>query len=362
MVNKIIVPYVDVNETELTVEEILVEDGQKVEKGELIAILEGIKSVVEVYAPSSGYILLMVDIGKTVFPTQTIGYVFENREDYDKYVKQNELAKTTLNEAAEEVKKPEFSLTHKASSLLEKVGIPPEFVATKLGLSLITEDDVKLYIKHLYEKVNQRKFKYDVERVVIIGAGAGAGVVYDILIGTGREVVGMVGKPRKDIVMPPLEVLSFSDESFLKVDRNMFDTLIISIGFPRMDLRKKLYVFYKEKGYEFTNAIHPTVSIGRDVRIGEGNVISPRSAIGYGSIIGSNNWFGGGVNIDHHNNIGSHNLISPGVTTAGLVSIGNEVRIGMGVNILAKVSVKDKSTIASGIVIEKDVMENEHVR
>jgi len=198
--------------------------------------------------------------------------------------------------------------------------------------------------------------------VVIIGAGSAAGVVYDILASSPTQIpIGMVGKPA-DIPLPPIPVLFESDEAFLGWDRHAYDSVIIAVGFPHLNLRKKLFELYDRHGIPITTAIHPSSYIANMVKIGRGTVISPYTSIGFASTIGENCWIASGVIIEHHNTIGNHTHISPGVKTAGLVKIGDDAMLGSGVIVVNNITIGNRVKVASGKVVVRDIKDGEIVK
>ncbi len=298
---KAIIP--DVSETELIITEIYVKSGEKVKKGQVICTLEGLKSTIDIEAPCEGYIHWLYSVGDVVSVNTTIAIVSES---------------------------PEWK---------------PERKEEKPQSQKFSETRPKSI-----------RYKYDYERVVIIGAGRGAGVVYDILSRSPHQIpIGMVGKPVENTILPPIPLLFTSDKAFLSWDREAYDSIIISFAYPNLKARHEVYQMYKEHGIPFTTAIHPSAIIGKFVKIGEGTIIGMNTSIGFGSIVGANLWISAGVTVEHHNVIGDHTLLAPGVTTAGSVKIGSGCLIGSGVIIVNNITIGDNAHILSGKVITEDV-------
>lgn len=165
----------------------------------------------------------------------------------------------------------------------------------------------------------------------------------------------MIGTPIEKKSLPNIPVIYQYDDELIK-NKNLigFDTIIISIGM-NIKLKSKLFNKYKEEGFIFTNAIHPSSIIAHEVKIGTGNIICQGVTIGYKTIINNNNWIASKVNIDHHNLLGSNLLIGPGSCTSGSVSIEDNALIGTGCFIEPNLYIKKDQIIKSGSIVNKSV-------
>lgn len=121
---------------------------------------------------------------------------------------------------------------------------------------------------------------------------------------------------------------------------------IVAMGEP--SLREKIYSILKSEGLGCTNLIHPTVSYGKDLELGEGIIagryctlttkakignnvlIQALSTMGHGVMIGDNSiissfdFIGGGTII------GSNTYIAPHCCLRNGIKIGSNSIIGMG--------------------------------
>ena len=198
------------------------------------------------------------------------------------------------------------------------------------------------------------------ENIVLIGGGLHANVCIDIIekeskfkiIGiidsvseTGAEMFGypVIGK-QEDILA-------------LKVMYN-FKGGVITIGdnYARCFVRD--FVVSISPDFKFVNAIHPTVSIGRNVKIGVGNVImagviiNPEAEIKDFCIINT------GAQLEHNCYMDSFSHLSAGSVTGGKVRIGKFAAITLNVTILDRLNIGENTVIGSGSVVLKDVPDN----
>lgn len=117
--------------------------------------------------------------------------------------------------------------------------------------------------------------------------------------------------------------------------------VILALGYKEMNnVRKRMYVFFKTRGYSLPNFIHPSVlseasSIGDGNLILEGAVLSPFSKIGDGNII----W--NGCLVAHDVRVGSFNTLCGGSLLAGFSEVADNCFIG------ARAVLRDFAKVAS---------------
>jgi UDP-perosamine 4-acetyltransferase len=115
--------------------------------------------------------------------------------------------------------------------------------------------------------------------------------------------------------------------------------------------------FHKRKEYidglgvsnnRFASVIHPSASIGRNVRMGMNCLVMA------GTVITSNAWIGDHIcilpnSVVHHDaRIGDYTLIGSSVVIAGGTSIGGNCYIGSGSNLINGISIGDFSLVGMG--------------
>lgn len=324
-------PSFDVNESEATITEICVKNKQKIEVGQKIFEAENTKAVNQITSTSEGYLLLLCDKFSVRKTGDQIALIFDSLEELNAYDLNKAVEDTTFGDAA-------INATKKAIELAKELNIDLHELSNIKGSDVIKVKDVQDFF---YSKDNAQNrktvspFKYDRERVVIIGAGNGAEVVIDILRDDyEKEIVGLVDDNVKKLTNYTYPVFDCGIYEFPDVvPRNQYDTVIISIGstLKSMKFRKEVFEEYRKKEVAFTNAISKSADIRRGVKLGIGNLIGAQSYIGTLTQIGDNNSISYATFIGHHNIIGSHNLIAPGFVSSGSVEVGSSCIITAGV-------------------------------
>lgn len=130
---------------------------------------------------------------------------------------------------------------------------------------------------------------------------------------------------------------------------------IIGAGYPW--LRKKIYTDLKVLGVKLYDLIYASEFLGRNIKIGEGNIII-KSTFTDSIKIGNGNLFNGYNVIGHDISIGDFNFFGPRTQILGNVNIGNSNSAGANAIILPKAKVGDFNKIAPLSVIYKGCKNN----
>ena len=133
---------------------------------------------------------------------------------------------------------------------------------------------------------------------------------------------------------------------------------IITIG----DNWSRYYVYNsiikQVPNFEFVNAIHPSVIIGKNVQIGFGVVMMAGVIVNPLAKIGNFTFFATGSQIEHDCQIYDYASVSAGSIMGGYVSIGKFSAITLGVTILDRLKIGENSVIGSGSLVLKDIPDN----
>jgi sugar O-acyltransferase (sialic acid O-acetyltransferase NeuD family) len=199
--------------------------------------------------------------------------------------------------------------------------------------------------------------------LVVVGCG-----------GHGREVVGIVrainaaagGRARWRIVgvvddQPStvnLHRLARLDVPFLgglewlgKVDADT--RYLIGIGDPQV----RRDVADRADGYGLTAArlVHPTATVGSDVKLADGVVIFAGARITTNVVLGRNVHVNQNATIGHDTTIGDCVSINPLAAISGDCRIGSGVLVGTTAAVLQGRSVGDAATVGAGACVTRDV-------
>jgi sugar O-acyltransferase (sialic acid O-acetyltransferase NeuD family) len=118
------------------------------------------------------------------------------------------------------------------------------------------------------------------------------------------------------------------------------------------------FIVSKLPDFDFVNAIHPTVPIGRNVKIGVGNVIMAGVIINPDSEIEDFCILNTGAQLEHNCFMGSFSHLSAGSITGGKVRIGRFSAITLNVTIIDRLNIGENTVVGSGSVVLKDLPDN----
>lgn len=196
------------------------------------------------------------------------------------------------------------------------------------------------------------------ERVIVLGGGGHARVLIDTLLKQSVSVLGITDinmKKHRKVIMG-IPVIGY-DQIVFEFQPNQIK-LVNGLGSVNdTGQRKKIFDFFKSRGYTFECVIHPSAIISDDVIIDEGAQIMAGSVIQTGSYIGSNTIINTKVSVDHDCFIGAHVHLAPGVILSGGVRVNEGVHVGAGATIIQGLQIGQKSTIGAGSVVIRDVAE-----
>jgi sugar O-acyltransferase (sialic acid O-acetyltransferase NeuD family) len=171
--------------------------------------------------------------------------------------------------------------------------------------------------------------------VIVLGSGGHAKVLIDILRTQSYEIIGIT-VPKESLAEETFQGIKIigSDEEILKYATNDI-RLVNGLGsIEKTDKRRKLFEYFKRKGFSFANVIHSTAIIANEVELGEGTQVMAGAIIQTGSQISSNCIVNTKASIDHDCHVGAHVHLAPGVTLSGDVKVDEGVHIGTGATVI----------------------------
>jgi len=358
-------PLINVNEEQARLVEWLKGPGELVHQGEMLCILETMKSTFELDAPQKGFFNPISEVNSSVTVGQIIAVLTEEK-DQPYEIPQDEVPALVEENNNLPVKR---QWTKKAEIIAKRNGLHIENIVSKIGSSTtITEAIISAYIKNSKKKEPTRstpitKKQGQIERILIIGGGNVAVLVLDILkrlpfqqaIGIVDDNPALIGTTVMGC--PVLGNLKKVNQLWRE---DAFDAAALAIGV--LPTRADIFDKFTREGIPFTNIIDPTAIIGEGSEMGSGNMIMGFCRLGPEAVIGENNFLSAYVNIEHHNTMGSHCTFGPNVFMSGGVNIGSHVRFGTGISIEPRITIGDHVTIASGTVLTTHVPDNTLVR
>jgi len=337
-----------------------------VNKGDLICAIETTKAVMDIEAIASGYLVPLVEAGKTVRVGEPLAAVTDSLgEDVSSLLAA--AAKTTATPA-----RTDRRWTKKAEMMAGRHGIDLSQLWERHGGKVIGEAEVKVFLgsaetatsaapqNQATEVVSQA------ERVLILGgaSGGGAGLVLDALSRIpSQRAVGVLDrdpelKGKSILNVPVLGPTSMAEELW---NARMFDGAIIAFN-SNLDERAALFEDLSRRGVRFTNVVDVTAMCRLNVRMGTGNIILAACYLGPWATIGDNNFLSSHTCIEHHCSLGSHCAFGPSVTFSGRVTVGDKVSFATNIAVEPDINIGDDAVIASGAILTRSIPANSIVK
>ena len=102
-------------------------------------------------------------------------------------------------------------------------------------------------------------------------------------------------------------------------------------------------------------AVHPSATLGADVRLGPGAVICAGARLTTNISLGRHGHVNLNATIGHDCVIGDYVTMSPGAHISGRVIIGDGVTIGTGAAVIERLTIGRNSVVGAGAVVVRDV-------
>lgn len=198
------------------------------------------------------------------------------------------------------------------------------------------------------------------KKIVVIGASDQSRCTIDVIEQEKKyEIYGLLDKKlEKDTTYEGYKVLGYLENIQNLVEEHGVYGGIVAIGdnFTRYKVVNTILDLYPD--FKFINAIHPSVIMGKNVKIGSGCLIMPGVILNNNANVGNHCILLTRSSLDHDTTVGDFSSFSPGVTTGGRVNVGNCSVIGIGANILHCKSIGNHCVIGGGALINKDIEDN----
>ncbi len=198
------------------------------------------------------------------------------------------------------------------------------------------------------------------EKLLVFGASDYSGYTIDVLEKQNEyEIFGILDyNTRKDNIFCGYSILG-NDDDLPEIYKNTgIKKGIVTIG----DNYRRKVVVERIRGYipdfEFVSALHPSLILGKNARIGKGCAIMAGVILNNNTVVGDHCYIGTNSSLDHDGIVGDYSNVMPGVTTGGNVRIGFCSTLGLGTKVIHGRTIGDHTVIGAGALVVKDFGDN----
>jgi sugar O-acyltransferase (sialic acid O-acetyltransferase NeuD family) len=190
------------------------------------------------------------------------------------------------------------------------------------------------------------------KRLAIIGSGdLGQLIAYYASADNHYNVAGFFDDyKQKGDVVNNIPVLGTIESLFEAYSNNLFDCIIIAVGYKHFTFRKNIYAEINGC-IPLGTIIHSNSFVARSCSIGAGVVILPGCIIDNEVTIKDNVFLNIAVSIAHGCTIKAHSFLSPRVAISGAVVIGECCNIGINTTIIDNICITDHVQTGGGAVV-----------
>jgi sugar O-acyltransferase (sialic acid O-acetyltransferase NeuD family) len=173
------------------------------------------------------------------------------------------------------------------------------------------------------------------------------------------EVVGFFDDFRSvgESVISDKKIIGKMTDVLTLYESKYFEYLHCGIGYNHLLFRREIWSNFSKK-IPFLTYIHPTVFVGPNSKIGDGNFLGPGTVIDHNCYIGPNNFFYPSCTIAHHAIIKGHSFFSPRVSVAGFCNIEDCCFLGINSTLKDNLKIAENTRIGAGTLMLRDSKEN----
>jgi len=191
--------------------------------------------------------------------------------------------------------------------------------------------------------------------LLVYGAGGHAKVVLATVEAEDRfEIVGLLDDDaaRHGTMVAGYPVLGGREELARWSARGVRE-VIVAVGDNRR--RAELCCLLRQNGLRLARAIHPTATVLRSARIGEGTVVLPNAFVGGDAVVGEGTIVSVGTVVGHDCVVGSWVHLCTTVTLGGAARVDDYAFVGMGAAVLPRVRVGCGVTVGANAAVNRDL-------
>jgi len=349
-----------VSDDHYIVVEIAFADGQAVALGDIVAVLETSKGVLDVESPAAGFVFYNVSVNQEVSVGAVLGLICSTaeREEVDiEPIAEESQGDSETNGGGENG--PRIS---KAARRVLKQHELDESIFK--GKSIVRETDVLDYLRAADESekdVTQLAANVSEahgNRVIIVGGGGHAKMCIDILRQMKTyNIAGIVDSNlrvgQQTIGVP---VLGGDDRLGEFIEQGIQFVAVVGFGaLQQPGLRQEAFNRLRQAGFLLPNLVHPSAVIEPSATLGEGNQVMAGAIVSSDVRIADNCIVNSGSVVSHDCRLSNNVHVTPGAALAGGVDVGASTIIGMGATIFLNVEIGSDVRINNGARVSRDI-------
>ena len=325
-------------------------DGDCIEKGDIIGSVETSKATIDIEAEISGYIHYTSEMQEELPVGSIFAYITQDK---------NFVIPNLSDNCADNIPGSEILISRKAQKLIKDRGLDPKVFAAS---GIVREIDVLNYLESV-SSLDLSNIEFEKNDVILVGGGGHGRMCLDVILTNAvLNVVGYIDDDPGSILDNTVIRLGGLDLLNTLYNKNLRQ-VILGIGFlNNMKKRWGLYRNILERGLKIPSIIHKRAIIEPSAKIGQGNQVFGGSIVGSNAVIGDNCIINSGAIVSHDCKISDNVHLTPGAILGGGVEIGKNTIIGMGASILLGVKIGDNVVVNNGTSIYKDVPDNTVVK
>lgn len=349
------IPVINANEDQVLLAGLDVIEGQKVEIGTHLAVIETTKSTAEIIAEKDGFIVgIMFKAGDTLKVGQVWAYLADSPQGRDEtlppWAKPSE-SKKGSTPAQLRITEPALALARQYQVDLDK--LPVDRLITSGHIQDLVREQQALLPKSPWVREPSKSNG----RLLVYGAGGhGRSLVELIRLLPGYTIEGFVDDGiNKHEALLGLPVMGGRDELKRFFDEGICQAVNGVGGISNPSLRREIFELLNRIGYFCPKLIHPSAFLEATAQLADAVQVFPMAYIGslakisFGCIINTS------VIISHDCLLGEMVNLSPGATLAGGVEIGTGSLVGMRATVNLNVKVGRGARIGNGATVKADV-------
>jgi sugar O-acyltransferase (sialic acid O-acetyltransferase NeuD family) len=198
------------------------------------------------------------------------------------------------------------------------------------------------------------------KNIVIIGGGNQAHYTIDIIKKEGKyNIIGIIDSVHEvGTYRFGYKIIGRQENIVELIEQYKIQGGLISIGDNWIRYIISEQILSLAPNFEFVNAIHPSVIIGDNVKLGVGIVAMAGVIFNPQSIIGNFTFYATGAQVEHDCIISDFASISAGSVTGGYVKLGKFSALTLSVTVLDRLEIGENTVVGAGSLVLKSLPDN----